>query len=120
MPVTRAKLDDVGDFDAFVGQMVNGVGVVPLEPEIGGRVLNRAQTPDYFIGIDNARRIAVLRNAPHSLDGWVLGCELLDRVHIWTIFPERYRDHPDPVVFTDFEMPVIAWHGTQKRHLVKL
>src|SRR6516165_7955950 len=114
MPVTRAKFNNVGDFDAFVCQMVNGVGVVPIEPEIWGCSLHRGQALDYRIGINSARRIAVLGNAPHTFYGCVLGCESLDRFHVWTIFPEGHRDHADPVVLTDFEMPVIAWHGTQK------
>src|ERR1700691_213847 len=117
MPVARAQFDDVCDLDAFICQMMDSVGVVPVEPEVWSCGLDYREALDDRIRIDSARWIAVFGNAPHRLDGRILCHETFDLIHVGAIFFELDGDHPDTVVGADFEMPVIAGDRTQKCNL---
>src|SRR5215469_11935229 len=116
MTVASAELYYVGDLDAFARQMMNDIGVVPVESEVRGCSSHRRQALDHFVRKDGACRIAVFGNAPHGFDRCILGHEFLELVHIRPIFPERYLDHADAIIFTDFEMPIVTWNRTQKRN----
>ena len=72
IPMACTQVQNIGDFNGLVGQMMNSVGIVPIEAKIGRRGLHRRQSLHDRIGIDSSRRIAVLGNAPHALDGGVL------------------------------------------------
>jgi hypothetical protein len=117
MRMAHAKIQDIGYLDLFVCQVMDAVGIVPIEPEIGRRGLHRRQPFDGRVGINCSRRIAVFRNAPHALDGSVIGYEPLNLVHVRTIFPKRHRDHPDAVILANPEVPVVAGYGAQEGNL---
>ena len=85
MAVARAGLDQVGDLDALVGEVVHGVGVVPEQAEVRRRGRHRRQPLDGRVGVDRAGRVAVLRHAPHALDAGVLGDQPLDHVHVGAV-----------------------------------
>ena len=72
---------DVQQHVALFLQMVQTVGVIPHDAEVGGGRLHSRQTTDGIVGIGDAVGVGVHRHAPHTLDSGV-GDELLDGVHV--------------------------------------
>jgi hypothetical protein len=50
MSVARRQLQDVGNLNVLVCQVVQAIGVVPVEPEVWRRGFHPSQAFDYRIG----------------------------------------------------------------------
>ena len=72
--VTRLARDveDVRELVAIVGEIVHGIGVVPHDAEVRGR-LARGQATHCLLRVGDAGGVGVLGHAEHALDGIVLG-----------------------------------------------
>src|SRR5271168_3263440 len=97
--------------------MMHRISIVPKKTEVRRRCLHSRQPFDNRVGINTSRWVAIFRNAPHALDGGILGDEPLHRFHVRTILAERHRYHADAVLLADPEMPVIAGYGAQECNL---
>ena len=112
--VARASLVDVRDADALRRQVMHGIGVVPEQPEVGGRGGHAREPLDGLLRVHGAGRVAVLRHAPHALDLRIRGDQLLDRVHVGTVVAQRHGDHLDAELVADRKVPVVAGHGADE------
>ena len=78
-----------------------GIGVVPENPEIRSFCFHPRQTGDDLIRISNAGGVAILGNAPDSLDGFIRRHQLFDEIHIGSVLPDRNGDHFYIIKFTN-------------------
>ena len=115
LAMARACLDEAWDLDPVGGQVMDGVGVVPEDAEVGRGRRHGREPLDCRCRIDGARRIAVLRHAPDPFDARISGDQPFHFVHIRPVVSERDRDHLDAEVLADCEMAVVAWHRAEKR-----
>ena len=104
----------------MVIQMMDGIGIVPVEAEILCRRLQTGHPADSLVRVGVPAGVRVLRHAPDALDGLILGDKLLDQVHIRTVLKHRHRDILDPEILRDGEMAVVSRHHTEEFHLVQL
>ena len=74
---------------------VREIGVVPKYPEIRRGGFHFCDSVHRLIRIYHARRVAVFRNAPHSLDFFVYGAKHFHKVHIRPRFGHRNGYHFD-------------------------
>ena len=109
-----AEIQDIGDFVAVRGEMVDGIGVVPEQAEVGRTRSHRREALHRFRGIDLAGGIRVFRHAPHALHGRI-GDERFDLVHVRPMAGQRHRYHANAILLADGEMAVIARHGAKER-----
>src|SRR5689334_21232164 len=93
---------------------MDGICVVPEQPEIHGSGLHCRKPLDYEIGIYRSGRVAVLRNTPHSLDRSVVRDQALYFRHIGAVALHRYVNHANAIVFANFEMAVIAGNWAEE------
>ena len=104
----RGQAQHVDLPDEIVGQRVEGVCVVPEQPEIVCGRSHLDEPPDILPGIGDAGRVGVHRHAPHALDRRVGGDEFFDQVDVGAVLAHRHRDHLDVEAFGDREVPVVA------------
>ncbi len=102
-----AEIENVGDLMPALGQVMDRIGIVPEQAEIGRAGLHRRQPPRDLVRIDLAARVRIFRHAPHALDRGI-GGERLDRVHVRPLPGHRHGDHADAEFLADREMAVIA------------
>ena len=62
----RRRRQDVGELIALLVQIVDGVRVVPDQPEVRRGGLHARQPHDHGVARGRAGRIAVLRHEPHA------------------------------------------------------
>ena len=110
-----AEVEDVGDGVPRVGEVVDGVGVVPEQAEVRRGRRHRRQAPHHGLGVDVAARVRIARDAPHALDRRIGGDKPLDLVHVGAVAGERHRDHAHAVGFADRKMAIVARHRAQER-----
>jgi len=80
-----ARGENVDDGIRRVVQVMELIGIVPEDEEIGRRRLHGRQTPDGFIGIAHTGWVAVQRHTPHALDGRILRRQALHLVHVGAV-----------------------------------
>ena len=103
----------------FVIQVMDAVGIVPEQPEIGGGRFHAGQCTDDIIGVRDAGGVAVHRDTDHAFDGGILdGRE--NRFHIRTVIEGLHRNHFYAELIQGMEMPVIARHRTDEPDLIEL
>ena len=113
MPAGGASLEDARDLVAFLAQVMNRIGIVPEQPEVGCAGAHRAEPSHCLVGIGLPGRVGILRDAPHALDAGI-GDQPLDHIHVRPLPRQRHGDHADAVFLADREMPVIARHRTEE------
>ena len=114
----RQDLDQV--ILVVVVEVVDGVGIVPVDAEVRSGGLQAGEPADGLIGVGNALGIAVLGDAPDALDGGILGYQLLHHVHIRAGGQHGHIDHLNAEVLGDGKVPVVAGNGAEELHLVQL
>ena len=100
-------------------QMVNGIRVIPVDPEILCLGLKRGEASDDLVGIGITLRVGVFRNAPDALYRFVLRDVLFDKIHIRSLRGHRNVYHLDAEIPGDPEVPVIPRHRAEEFHPVK-
>ena len=103
----------------MVVQVVNGVGIVPVDPKVHGGGLQAGEAPYGFIGIGDALGVRILGHTPDALDGVVGGHQLLHQVHIRAGGQHGDVDHLNAEILGDGEVPVVAGNGAEELHLVQ-
>ncbi len=100
--------------------MMNVIGIIPKEPEIGCFRCHPCKPLHGRIRIRNALRVAVLRHAPDSFNRFILKNQLLNRIHIRTVRCQANHNHLDIKQLTDCKMPVIPGAWANEFHFGKL
>ena len=95
-------------------EMVDRIGVIPVDPEIVRRGLKMRKTQHRLLGVSIALRIRILRHAPDTLYGRVVVYILFHHIHIRSGLGHRDVDHLDAEILGDPEMAVIAGHRAQE------
>ena len=113
-----ALLDDVQQVVVILGEMVYAVCVIPENAEILSLRLEVCKTLYNCVGISNAGRVGVHRNAPDTLDLLVLGNQLLYSVHVRTVLEVINVDHLDTERLADSEVSVIAGSRAEELHML--
>ena len=114
------QLKDVGDGGGTLGvEEVLAVGVVPVHAEVGCGGLQARDALDDLVGIDAARGIGVLGDAPHALDVGV-GHEGLDGVHVRAVLTQRHADALEAELRDDAEVAVVAGNEADPLELAGL
>ena len=93
--------------------MMQAIGVVPHNAEVGRRRLHGGQTADRLIRIGNPVRVGIHRDAPDSLHGRVLGV-CFNHIHIRAVRRHIHSNQLKAKILRYAEMPVVAWRGTQE------
>ena len=92
--------------DLVVGEMVQTVGVVPPDAEVGsGRHLHEATHG--LLVVDGTVGIGVHRHDPHALDLRIRG-QPLHLVHVGAVLTQLDGKHLDAQVFAQREMTIVA------------
>jgi hypothetical protein len=119
-PIGMARLarrrEDVEQRLRLRVEIVNGVGVVPEQAEVGRGRLHARQAFDHTPAVGHAGGVAVLRHAPHAEDGGVRPHQLLHLIHVGPIRAELDRQHLDPEMLADGEMTIVARARAKKLH----
>ena len=113
MPPGAASVENIRDRAAVLAQVMNRIGVVPEEPEVGCTRAHGAEPSHGLVGIGLPCRIGILRDAPHSLDGGI-GDQAFHGIHVGPLPRQWNGEHPDAVFLANREMPVVARHRAQK------
>ena len=92
-------------------QVMDAVGVVPEDAEIVSSAGHGRQTTNDILGIGDAAGVGVLRNAPDTLHGIVLGDDSLDLIHVGAAFVHLHGNHLDAERFRDAEVTVVTRNG---------
>jgi hypothetical protein len=111
---------DVQQLLVIVGEMVDDIGVVPEDAEVGSGGLHGGKAAHHFVGIGLALGIAVLGDAPDALDGGILSGQLFHHIHIGAVVQHGDGDHFHAKLLADGEMTVVAGSGAKPFDLVKL
>ena len=99
---------------------MDSVCVIPEDAEVLCRRFQSCKAVDGFIGIGDALRIGILRNAPDPLDGRVGAYQLFDNVHVGAGMSHRHVHHFDSEIFRNGKVSVITWNRAQKFYFVQL
>lgn len=97
--------------------MVDAVGVVPEDPEIGSGCLHRSEPVDRPVAVADSLRVGVKRNAPDPLDRIIFRDQLFDQVHVRPLVSHRDGDHLNAEILADCKMAVISRTRTEKLDL---
>ena len=120
LPAFRQDLKQVVLLLGIIIEMMDRVGVVPVNAEIVRRRLQVSKTEHRLLRVGDARRVGVLGHAPDSLDFRIVVDVLLDHVHIRAVLVERDVDHLDSEELRDLEMAVVTRHRAEEFHSVEL
>ena len=118
--VFLGQLKDVQQLVLVVGQMMDDVGVVPENTEIGGSGLHAGKAADHFVRIGLAFGIGVLGHAPDTLNGGILGGQFFHHIHVGAVGQHGNGDHLHAQLLADGEVTVIAGCGAQPLDLLLL
>ena len=109
-----ALVEQRGNLDLLIGQMVNHIGVVPDDLEVGGSGLHPGQTADRLGRVAVAVGVGVDGHAPHTLDALVLLDQGLHHIHVGAVLGHGDVDHLEAEILGDAEMAVIAGHRAEE------
>ena len=110
--VLLALAQNILERDELAVKLVDAVGVVPHEQEVGSRGLHLRNALDGLVGVDDAVGVRVLRHVPHALDARVLD-EVFDNVHVGAVFGHRDGDELKAEALGHLEVAVIARRGAE-------
>ena len=110
--VLLAQTQDIGEGHELALELMDAVGIVPHEQEVGSRRLQPGDALDGLVGVDDAVGIGILRHVPHTLDRRVLD-ELLDQIHIRAGLGHGNGDELEAEALRDLEVAVIARRGAE-------
>ena len=110
--VLLALAQNVLKGDEVAVELVDAVGVVPHQQEVGSRGLHLRNALDGLVGVDDAIGVRVLRHVPHALDARVLD-EVFDNVHVGAVFGHRDGDELKAEALGHLEVAVIARRGAE-------
>ena len=71
-------------------QMMDGVGIVPVDTEVLRRRLQARKAADCLVRVGISGRVGILGNTPDSLDGLVGGHQFLDHIHVRSGLQHRH------------------------------
>ena len=114
-----AQAENVGEGAVVTGELMDAVGVVPHEHEVGGGGAHGGDAAQGIVAIHDAVGVGVLGHAPHTLDLGVTN-QVLHHVHIRAGGGHGNGNHLHAEILADFEMAVIAGSGAQPFYLVQL
>ena len=106
----RGQGEDVGALGLLLGEVVQRVGVVPEDLEVGGGGRHRGEPGGHVLADDGARRVGVRRHDPHALDARVVGDEGGHGVGVGAVVVHRHGDHLDAEALEQREVAVVAGH----------
>ena len=106
--------------DDLIGQVVDDVRLIPEDLEIGGGGLERGKAADRLVAVGVAVGVGVLRHAPDSLDGVILGDELFNHVHVRAVGAHGHGDQLKAHLLGDAKVAVIAGHGAEELAVLDL
>ena len=106
--------------DDLIGQVVDDVRLIPEDLEIGGGGLERGKAADRLVAVGVAVGVGVLRHAPDSLDGVILGDELFNHVHVGAVGAHGHGDQLKAHLLGDGKVAVIAGHGAEELAVLDL
>ena len=106
--------------DDLIGQVVDDVRLIPENLEIGGGGLERGKAADRLVAVGVAVGVGVLRHAPDSLDGVILGDELFNHVHVGAVGAHGHGDQLKAHLLGDGKVAVIAGHGAEELAMLDL
>ena len=104
----------------LLGQVMDDIRLIPENLEIRGSGLEGSKAADRLIAVGVAVRVGILRHAPDTLDGVILGNQLLDHVHIGTIGAHGDADQLKAHLLGDGKVAVIAGHRAEELALLYL
>ena len=110
--VLLALAQNILERDELAVKLVDAVGIVPHEQEVGSRGLHLRNALDGLVGVDDAVGVRVLRHVPHALDARVLD-EVFDNVHVGAVFGHRDGDELKAEALGHLEVAVIARCGAE-------
>ena len=95
-------------------QVMDAVGIIPENAEVGGGGVQACKTSYGFAGIGDAAGIGILGHAPNALDGGVIVDKSLDLVHIGAVFVHFNWNHFDTKMLGNAEVAIIAGNGAKE------
>src|ERR1700693_2945843 len=103
-----AEFEKIGDFVVVGGEVVDGVGVVPEDAEIGSGGGHGGEALNGFGRVNFSSGIGVFGDAPDAfnvLHG--IGDESFDLVQVGAVSGERDGEHADAVLLADGEVAIV-------------
>jgi len=110
-------LEDIEETISGIINIMNSVGIVPEEAEIGCSGFEPCEGLDHLVRVGDPCWIGILRDTEHPFDGGVGFNERGHHLHIRTFVGEADRDHLNAEMLEDGEMPVIPGNRTEKGDL---
>ena len=108
----RGQLQHIVDDREFVGEGVDGVGVVPNNAEVGGGGVHGGKFLAGGLGEGHAGGVAEDRNGPHALDRGIFD-QFLDHCHVGAVVGHGDVEHLEAEQFGDAEVSVVAGNWAQ-------
>ena len=108
----RGQLQHIVDDREFVGEGVDGVGVVPNNAEVGGSGVHGGEFLAGGLGEGHAGGVTEDGNSPHALDRGILD-QFLDHGHVGAVVGHGDVEHLEAEQFGDAEVPVVAGNRAQ-------
>ena len=118
VPGRRGEGEDVGGLRLVLGQVVQGVGVVPEDLEVGCGGRHGGEARGDVLAADRAGRVGVRRHHPHALDGRVVGDQRRDGVGVGPVVVHGHGHHLDAQALEQGEVTVVARHRAHEAHLL--
>ncbi len=106
------------DFASSCGEVVEGVRVVPEDPEVRRRGRHRGQPAGDLLGDHRPGRVGVGRHDPDALDRRVVLDQRLDGGDVRAVVEHRHGHHLDAVRRQHREVPVVAGHRADEGDLL--
>ena len=97
---------------------MNGVGVVPEEPEVRRRRRHSHERLDLLDAEARAGGVRVHRHRPHATDAGIRNDQSTNLVKVEAPIDERHRGHADAEILADREVTVVAGNGAEERQSV--
>ena len=110
-----AEGQNVTEGDKFAVDLVDAVGVVPHEGKVRRGGTESGDSIHHGIAVDDALRVGILGDAPHTLDRRVPD-RFFHRIHIGAVSRHGNGNHFHAKGGTNLEMPVIAGGRTEEFH----
>ena len=108
----RGQLQHIVDNREFVGEGMDGVGVVPNNAEVGGSGVHGGEFLAGGLGEGHAGGVTEDRNSPHALDRGILD-QFLDHGHVGAVVGHGDVEHLEAEQFGDAEVSVVAGNRAQ-------
>ena len=101
-------------------QVMDGVGIVPVDAEVHGGGLQSGKPADGIIGIGNALGVGIFGHTPDALDGRIGGYQLLHHIHIGTGGQHGNIDHFDAEILGNGKVAVVTGNRAEEFYLFQL